>query len=248
MGICTFTSSWIWTLDVLGVVFSILTATTVVFRHSHLRFTATVTLLIGLGIFLATLAGPTYLMLGAADTGGVGSIASATFRWNAFVLQGARGRTSPALERLPRSQLRLRAVIDLMWHTFLLFTQDCTRYFGFFVHHQPRTRGEKDARERRVAEDSDAALRERRVLLRGAYETVCDELGIATLRKWCDEFPARFSFETDAEESVRRHACNGTDAGTKVRMAVLRKLVGREDGHPNSRFLGRSPVRDGQPT
>jgi hypothetical protein len=90
-------------------------------------------------------------------------------------------------------------VIDMMWHTFLLFTQDyarfCAKYFGFFVHHQPRTRVEKAAWERRVTQDPRAALEERRALLRGAYETVCDELGIETLRKWCDEFPARFTFD-----------------------------------------------------
>jgi hypothetical protein len=89
-------------------------------------------------------------------------------------------------------------VIDMMWHTFLLFTRDyarfCRTYFGFFVHHQPRTRVEKDAWEQRVREDPTTALAERRKLLRGAYETVCDELGIEILRKWCDELPARFTF------------------------------------------------------
>jgi hypothetical protein len=87
-------------------------------------------------------------------------------------------------------------VLDLMWHTFVIFTKDyagfCQRYFGFFVHHQPRLQVEKDAWERKVREDAPAALAERRAMLRGAYETICDRLGPATLRKWCEDFPARF--------------------------------------------------------
>lgn len=90
-------------------------------------------------------------------------------------------------------------VIDLMWHTFLLFTKDyaayCRDHFGFFVHHQPRLRAEKEAWERKVAEDREAALAERRQTLRKGYEDVCKRLGQATLRKWCEEFPARFALE-----------------------------------------------------
>lgn len=88
--------------------------------------------------------------------------------------------------------------IDEMWHTFLLFTDAyarfCEKYLGFFVHHFPRTRAEKEAWELEVASDGDAALVKRRALLRAAYETICDRLGTATLTKWCEEFPARFSF------------------------------------------------------
>jgi hypothetical protein len=87
-------------------------------------------------------------------------------------------------------------VLDLMWHTFLLFTRDyadfCQKYFGFYVHHHPRTRVEKEAWDRRIAEDAPAAIAERRKLLREGYELVCDRLGQATLKKWCEDFPARF--------------------------------------------------------
>lgn len=87
-------------------------------------------------------------------------------------------------------------VIDLMWHTFLLFTREyaafCQKYFGFFVHHQPRTHVEKMAWEHRVAEDRDAALAEKRATLRAGYLIVCDRLGQTTLKKWCEDFPARF--------------------------------------------------------
>ena len=88
--------------------------------------------------------------------------------------------------------------IDLMWHTFLLFSKDyakfCQMHFGFFVHHQPRTQVEKEAWERQVRENPTEALRERREMLRRGYEEVCQRLGAATLRKWCEDFPARFDF------------------------------------------------------
>ncbi|MEO8878510.1 MAG: hypothetical protein ABI461_23175 [Polyangiaceae bacterium] len=89
--------------------------------------------------------------------------------------------------------------IDEMWHTFVLFTDDyakfCDAYFGFFVHHFPRTRADKIAWEKRIAEDNDAAITERRDTLRKAYEVICDELGAETLKTWCEDFPARFRFE-----------------------------------------------------
>jgi hypothetical protein len=97
-------------------------------------------------------------------------------------------------ERIPL--LSEARVLDLMWHTFVIFTRDyaafCQEYFGFFVHHHPRTRVEKEAWDRRVAKDSAGAIAERRAMLRQAYVMVCDRLGKDTLKKWCEDFPARF--------------------------------------------------------
>ena len=88
--------------------------------------------------------------------------------------------------------------IDLMWHTFLLFTRDyarfCDEYFGAFIHHYPRTSDVKEAWERQLAADPEGATRERRETLRKACEVVCDRLGPSTLAKWCEEFPRRFQF------------------------------------------------------
>lgn len=89
--------------------------------------------------------------------------------------------------------------IDEMWHTFLLFTRDyaafCETHFGKFVHHHPRTKKEKDAWDARVAADRAGAIAERKEKLRAAYEIVADVLGTDVLQKWCEEFPARFSFQ-----------------------------------------------------
>jgi hypothetical protein len=97
-------------------------------------------------------------------------------------------------ERIPL--LSEARVLDLMWHTFLIFTTDyaafCEKYFGFFVHHHPRMRAEKEAWTKRIAEDKEGAIAERRAMLRKAYILVADRLGTATLKKWCDDFPSRF--------------------------------------------------------
>lgn len=84
MGVCAFPPSWMWAFSAIGAVFSLLTASTLVFRHRQLLFTATVTLIIGGGILLATILGPLYLLLKMGDTGGIGDVAHATLRWGAF--------------------------------------------------------------------------------------------------------------------------------------------------------------------
>lgn len=87
--------------------------------------------------------------------------------------------------------------IDLMWHTFLLYTEDyanfCGMNFGFFVHHQPRSRAERAAWQSRIATDPEGAWAERRAGLRRVYEYLYDEIGPEKLVKWCEEFPVRFA-------------------------------------------------------
>ncbi len=86
--------------------------------------------------------------------------------------------------------------LDLMWHTFLLFTKDyaefCTRNFGFFIHHTPLTHEQKEAERRESEADPEGALRARRQSLRVVYGYIYDELGAAILKRWCEEFPERF--------------------------------------------------------
>ncbi len=84
MGICAFPPSWMWGFSIVGAVFSILTASTLVFRHKQLRFTATVTLILGLATLFATLLGPFYALSQMGDTGGIDDVAEASLRWRAF--------------------------------------------------------------------------------------------------------------------------------------------------------------------
>ena len=86
MGLCTFPASWMWSFAALGVVFAILTAATLVFRHRHLRFTATVTLVLGVALLIAAVAGPVYAQMKLGDTGGVDDVLETSMRWQAFRL------------------------------------------------------------------------------------------------------------------------------------------------------------------
>lgn len=77
-------------------------------------------------------------------------------------------------------------VVDLMWHTFILFTHDyakfCERYFGTFVHHVPRSS--------RVL---PLALEEQSARIRNTYEYIYDNLGEETLLSWCETLPRKFA-------------------------------------------------------
>ncbi|MGZ3694784.1 MAG: glycine-rich domain-containing protein [Bdellovibrionota bacterium] len=88
--------------------------------------------------------------------------------------------------------------IDMMWHTFLLFTEDyaafCQKFFGFFIHHNPRPFAERSAWQEKIKLDFAGATKERKASLKKVYEYLYDELGAEVLIKWCEEFPARFPF------------------------------------------------------
>ncbi len=74
--------------------------------------------------------------------------------------------------------------LDDMWHTFLLFTWDytkfCERYFGEYLHHIPKTARDRKASKPKVLKQ-----------MRAFYETVYDVLGETTFREWF--FDKRFA-------------------------------------------------------
>jgi hypothetical protein len=78
------------------------------------------------------------------------------------------------------------AIIDKMWHTFLLFTHDyaqfCERYFKRFVHHQPTPESIKQA----------TTPESRLATLKNNYEYIYDHLGPEVLKRWCEDFPERY--------------------------------------------------------
>lgn len=87
--------------------------------------------------------------------------------------------------------------IDLMWHTFILYTRDyaefCENMFGFFLHHTPKSQAEQVAWDLRVSTNAEEAMAERLKDLRKVYESIFNELGPQVLLKWCEEFPTRFA-------------------------------------------------------
>ena len=91
------------------------------------------------------------------------------------------------------------ALVDEMWHTFILFTRPyhefCHRYFGFYIHHAPTTKAEKDEMKKEAASDPEkykANLEEEYAL---QYSYVYDKLGEETLSRWYAEFTDRYTPE-----------------------------------------------------
>jgi len=89
------------------------------------------------------------------------------------------------------------AVIDEMWHTFVLFTKDyfafCQGHFGRFIHHSPMTHDEllrfrTDFRADRERVTSRIA-KERRA----QYELVAERLGVDTLKRWYVDYETKYS-------------------------------------------------------
>ena len=99
----------------------------------------------------------------------------------------------------PRMPLASQAqVIDLMWHTFLLFTKEyaefCDRHFGFFIHHFPLSRADKMELARAQQGDPEAYKKKRTAELKPVYEYIFDQLGPEVLIRWLEEFPEKYSF------------------------------------------------------
>lgn len=69
--------------------------------------------------------------------------------------------------------------MDMMWHTFLLFTQEyaefCQRYFGRFLHHSPIT--------------EKISFQESEVPFRKYLSYIYDHLGEETLKRWYQTMP-----------------------------------------------------------
>ncbi|MEO1518681.1 MAG: hypothetical protein AAFV95_26945 [Bacteroidota bacterium] len=91
------------------------------------------------------------------------------------------------------------AMVDEMWHTFILFTREykkfCRQYFGFFIHHGPTTKLEKDTAKQRAAQEPEAYLAELEAEFERQYAYIYDRLGEDTLRKWYSEYTDRYTSE-----------------------------------------------------
>jgi hypothetical protein len=83
-----------------------------------------------------------------------------------------------------------------MWHNFVLFTLDYTRYcidcFGRYIHHAPTTQRDKERRRREFEDDPDRAGQEQATRLQRQCDLVAAKLGGATLLKWYVDYPARY--------------------------------------------------------
>lgn len=87
-------------------------------------------------------------------------------------------------------------IIDEMWHNFVLFTFDYTRYctecFGRYIHHAPTTQRDKEQRRQEFEDDPVRAGQEQTSRLQRQCDLIATKLGGATLLKWYVDYPARY--------------------------------------------------------
>jgi hypothetical protein len=87
-------------------------------------------------------------------------------------------------------------IVDEMWHNFILFTHDYTRYcfdcYGRYIHHQPTTQGEKARRRQQLLVDPVGARDNATRRLHDQCALICAKLGSATLLKWFVDYPQRY--------------------------------------------------------
>ncbi|MEE2000395.1 hypothetical protein QWY20_02930 [Alkalimonas sp. MEB108] len=97
------------------------------------------------------------------------------------------------------------AVIDEMWHNFILFSRDytefCHKYFGCYIHHQPMT-GKSSNNSKSEDYDSetiqikhDEFKEDKRKQLELIYET----MGAEIFSVWYLEYPERYSVKKLAQ-------------------------------------------------
>jgi len=88
-------------------------------------------------------------------------------------------------------------IIDQMWHTFLLYTQDysrfCDKYFGMFIHHVPTPSSEVKKEEIKFRalskEEKDNYIYDKKKKM---YLYVYDTLGENVFLKWFKEYPRKY--------------------------------------------------------
>jgi len=88
------------------------------------------------------------------------------------------------------------AMLDEMWHTFVLFTREytqfCDEYLGGYIHHVPTTVEQKQRIESEQTRDPEGFKKQHEVKLRAQYDYVYDELGEDVLIKWYSTYPDKY--------------------------------------------------------
>jgi hypothetical protein len=90
------------------------------------------------------------------------------------------------------------AILDEMWHTFILYTPDyhefCRRYFGRYLHHMPTTKEQEIAfREKTRAMPPRDRIEWMKEQKSQKYEEIFDLLGKDTFVTWYILFPQYYS-------------------------------------------------------
>lgn len=128
-------------------------------------------------------------------------------------------------------------LLDEMWHTFILSTQDytgfCEQYFGSYVHHHQTTKAQYEAQISEYERDPKAFLDARSESLRWQYELIHDSLGAETLVKWYSVYLERY---TDAF-LMRAWRWSFSPYNTRVRQQTKLIPPGQVPARPADRVI-----------
>ncbi|KZN35948.1 hypothetical protein N480_18330 [Pseudoalteromonas luteoviolacea S2607] len=87
-------------------------------------------------------------------------------------------------------------IIDEMWHTFILYTNDyfkfCHKYFGMYIHHSPTRNSEIEEYKKLTPEERTAEKRRQ-------LELVYDVLGKETFISWYHLYPQKYTYSSILE-------------------------------------------------
>lgn len=87
-------------------------------------------------------------------------------------------------------------VLDVYWHTFLLFTEDylsfCNEYFGFIVYHKPEPHIESIKQLNKVKSGSKSFVTNNINLLKPSMIEVNNLLGPKILKRWYQDLPEKY--------------------------------------------------------
>lgn len=90
-------------------------------------------------------------------------------------------------------------VLDEMWHTFILFTNDythfCKKNFGFYIHHQPTTHEESNASIGEAQSNPNEYLKKVKEEYKQQLSLVYDILGKETVQLWYGTFADLYTKE-----------------------------------------------------
>lgn len=91
-------------------------------------------------------------------------------------------------------------ILDEMWHNFILFTSsyhDFSHEFfeNKFLHHLPASKKDKETHRQLLSTDPEKAKSEYLKKMGRLISVVYDELGEATVKKWFQLYPEKYSKE-----------------------------------------------------
>ncbi|GAB3335866.1 hypothetical protein GCM10027429_18510 [Marivirga atlantica] len=89
------------------------------------------------------------------------------------------------------------AIIDEMWHNFILHTRSyhkyCMEKFRKFIHHEPTSTKAKLAYQEKVSENPTAEIKAWKDRYQKQLAYIYDNLGAETVVKWYEELPSKYN-------------------------------------------------------